>query len=96
MILLRHHFDLFVTIVILDPIIDEVVIDRAPEDVRPGPLDVDGVVGRASDVQDQRSARPWNICPTNDVLRRLALVLPRVSFYPYLVLGVRLWKRIID
>lgn len=58
MILLRHHFDLFVTIVILDPIIDEVVVDRAPEDVRPGPLDVDGVVGRASDVQDQRSARP--------------------------------------
>ena len=58
MALLRHQFDLLVTIVVLDSIIDEVVVDRAPEEIRPGPLDVNGIVGRASDVQNQGRARP--------------------------------------
>lgn len=56
MILLRHHFDLLVMIIVLDSIIDEIVIDRTPEEIRPGPLDVDRIVSRASNVQDQRRA----------------------------------------
>lgn len=56
MILFRHHFDLLVTIVVLDSIIDEIVIDRTPKEIRPGPLDVDRIVSRTSNVQDQRRA----------------------------------------
>lgn len=58
MILLGEHFDLLVVRTVFDPVVDEVVVDRAPEDVRPGPLDVHRVVGLASDVQDERRARP--------------------------------------
>lgn len=47
MIFLRDHFDFLVTFSAFDSVIDEIVVDGAPEDVRPGPLDVDGVVGRA-------------------------------------------------
>lgn len=51
-ILFCHQFDLLVMVVVLDSIVDEVVVDRAPEDVGPRPLNVHGVMGRAGDVQD--------------------------------------------
>lgn len=47
-IFLGRHLDFVVISAIFPPIMDVVVVDRAPKEGRPGPLHVDGLVGLAS------------------------------------------------
>lgn len=91
MILHGRQLHFLVVSPVLPSIINVIVIDRAPEEGRLGPVKIDGLVGLASQIQDQGCIRSSDVGPAYDLIGRLALVLPRVSLHPDFIFGLRFY-----
>ena len=76
----------------LYPVLDDEVVHGSIKSDWQGPFHAKRLVIHTRNVPENRGSGSGDVCQDLDRFRGLAFILEGESFYPDLVMGVRLWK----